>query len=1033
MSSTFKGSVKLIAVLFFSFYLSGCLDKESDVSLNQRSIASDPVSAEPSDPYASCEGLREEQILELSDDNPNLITNGSFEEGHSLGLNKWKTFSEYGDWKAEERMEQLVSFEIQKGNVGGIAAHDGTSKVELDAHKNSGIEQIVSVESGKSYTLSVYYTPRALNRANSNSIDVIVDDQVILTLDASQKSWVKYEAVFTASSESAKIQFLATGTSDSFGGLIDSVSVVENGVDGAGVNLIQNGSFENGYIVTAHNGKWQVFESIEGWAAYVSSPVQPRIEIQNGPTIGGLGAQDGLAKVELDSHKVGSNTHLYQEITTEPGKKYILKYYYSPRVKNNSETNRAGVYWNGDAVESLNGTQRGWVEYISVLDAATNVSKISFHGEGTEDTVGAYLDNVSIKEVNCNVESSISFLPDAKDLNTNVASFESYSPTADSAVMLYRVDKINSPKKIKSIKWTYGDRSFTGSAFRTYVSEEIGTTVNVELEDVDGFKVQQNLSLEFEDECSDSIENREYGFCLKSNDYERDGNYVNPNNGSLSFYLSHGDPLEGNIEEPTVYLISDDEEEEHNVTAASIIQGQNLIINTQALASINIDLNKKYYVSLDGSYTTVSIPLEETNARARSKSFKIGLSNLNITASEAITEFAIVSVDGEFGVSSQQNIGTSYSLSNLPAGTYSVHVKNNTKEGYASFRVNPGESVDLSFSMQPVDVYDPVRQPLANSFTLSSGVSSFSALSVGAFSTGTNSPADEKDYTTVYLGSYGEDNLTCSGLPSKSNPYTINRFTNNFNSLKKKILKAGVDTIPDPIVFVDVNRVNGYVSGYPTVGPDKLEDKGLTGEGVPVEPGGSYVSLMFGEHPLLFKARSQFNAQYDYRCCLKSAENSDQRALCRYERDRINTVWKDFEDAFAHGVIEVQYTVTGTVNGELVQEEKHLMTFSSEDFVTENGGFESASLEWIFSDDIGDGWLLQQPKTIEIPGYFEDPKVSVELLTKIPVNVVDGYTNLQEENFWIYFSAGLIKDERLPSIAALMPVLNNSDLLGLFS
>jgi hypothetical protein len=914
---------------------------------------------------------------------------------------------------ALSKSDKITPFEIQKNNIGGIAAHDGNSKLELDAHKNSGAEQeVTGLEAGKSYKLSVYYTPRALNRANSNSVEIIIDGQNLLTLNSPTKAWAKYDVSFTATGTTAKIQILGSGTSDSYGGLIDSVSLVEENLASA-PNLITNGSFEDGYTVTDHSGQWQVFESIPGWSAYLSEPVTGRIEVQNGPTIGGIAAAEGSAKVELDAH---NNTMMYQDITTETLKKYVIRYSYSPRVNGNAETNKAGVFWNGERIIDLNGTTKGWAEFTHVVDAGElDTTRLEFHGEGTSDSLGAYIDGVSVREVNCQVPSSISFIPDAKDLNTSVASFDSYTATSDSAIMLYRVDKIKSPKKIKSIKWTYGDRSFTGSAFRTYASTDIGDSVSVEVEDVDGFKASKTLSLTFEDECFNSENNSQYGFCLKSNDYERDGNYVNPLNGSLSFYLSHGDSLEGNISDITVLLTSEDNKDEFDVTAATTLQGQNLILNTLALSSLNIDLNKKFYITLDGEYANISAPFQAETNTARTKNFKIGFSNLNIAASESITELAIVSVDGEFGTSMQQNFGTTYSLSNIPAGVYTVHAKNDTSEGYASFKLSPGAVINLAFNMQPIDIYNPARQALIDSYIISEGVQSLArSQSVSSFSTVVNNPVNRKPNNTVYIGDNSQT-LTCSGLASKPNPYKLARFQNNFDILKNKFIGADVTQIPEPVASISVNRVNGFLSGY-TVVPDRIEDKGLANQGIPVEAGKSYISLMFGEHPLLFEARSKFHADFNFNCCSKNADGAEALSECRRTRDYVDVVWAAFRDNFEHFVVDVLYTVSGKVNRGLIQEEKHLMTFSSSDFVAENGGADAATLEWIFSSEIGDGWLLQQPKTIEIPGYFEDPRVSVELLTRFPDEVTGGYSILEQENFWMYFSAGLIKDERLPSI-----------------
>ena len=62
--------------------------------------------------------------------NPNLIVNGSFEEGHANRHNSdWDIYSALPGWNAGP---DGVPFEVQTGGAGGITPNDGNALVELD-------------------------------------------------------------------------------------------------------------------------------------------------------------------------------------------------------------------------------------------------------------------------------------------------------------------------------------------------------------------------------------------------------------------------------------------------------------------------------------------------------------------------------------------------------------------------------------------------------------------------------------------------------------------------------------------------------------------------------------------------------------------------------------------------------------------------------------------------------------------------------------------------------------------------------------
>jgi hypothetical protein len=166
--------------------------------------------------------------------------------------------------------------------------------------------------------------------------------------------------------------------------------------------LIINGSFEEGHGLGTN--QWGLFEYLPGWYANTIKR-NAAIEVQNGPNIGGISASDGTAKVELDAHdKDGyssSDVVVVQDIVTNSNELYILSFDYSARVANNKKTNRARVLWNGKKVANLNNNSVGWKSYSIQVKSISEIQRLEFIGKQDSDTVGGYIDNISLKKV-CN-------------------------------------------------------------------------------------------------------------------------------------------------------------------------------------------------------------------------------------------------------------------------------------------------------------------------------------------------------------------------------------------------------------------------------------------------------------------------------------------------------------------------------------------------------------------------------------------------------------------------------------------------------
>jgi hypothetical protein len=149
-----------------------------------------------------------------------LVTNGSFEDPAIGGA--LQIFASITGW------DSTNGIEIQKGLFGG--ASDGFQHVELDVVVNSAMNQTLTTVAGTDYVLTFDYSPRPDLPPTTNSIEVYWDGNLIDTVTGQGAggiaNWNTQEYLVTATTESTNLEFVATGTSDSRGGLVDAVSVV---------------------------------------------------------------------------------------------------------------------------------------------------------------------------------------------------------------------------------------------------------------------------------------------------------------------------------------------------------------------------------------------------------------------------------------------------------------------------------------------------------------------------------------------------------------------------------------------------------------------------------------------------------------------------------------------------------------------------------------------------------------------------------------------------------------------------------------
>ena len=175
------------------------------------------------------------------------------------------------------------------------------------------------------------------------------------------------------------------------------VAMLSGGAASA-ATIVQNGSFEDVAGLAGggtNRGGYGVYDAIPGWTRGDGAG----IELQNNATLGTHDAQDGNWYVELDSD---SNSSMYQDITFASAGSYLLSFFYSPRTATQND-NGIG-YSLGDKVDGLiDAVYQSPATWTQVTKSFTvdagEVLRLSFFAGGLSNSLGGFVDNVSIAPV----------------------------------------------------------------------------------------------------------------------------------------------------------------------------------------------------------------------------------------------------------------------------------------------------------------------------------------------------------------------------------------------------------------------------------------------------------------------------------------------------------------------------------------------------------------------------------------------------------------------------------------------------------
>jgi len=153
--------------------------------------------------------------------------------------------------------------------------------------------------------------------------------------------------------------------------------------------LIVNGDFENPAL---SYGSWSQFPSIQGWKLSFGHSIEVQNHAAGSPV-------QGDQFVELDSD---GSSGIYQDVASVAGARYELNFRYSPRPGVEESNNAIEVWIDGDRLATVSSNGRdirdtSWARIVLPVRASGRQMRVEFRDAGTSDSLGGYIDAVSLK------------------------------------------------------------------------------------------------------------------------------------------------------------------------------------------------------------------------------------------------------------------------------------------------------------------------------------------------------------------------------------------------------------------------------------------------------------------------------------------------------------------------------------------------------------------------------------------------------------------------------------------------------------
>ena len=249
----------------------------------------------------------------------------------------------------------------------------------------------------KFFTLSFRFSCRPNVALQSCLGEVLWNNVIIKSIIPTNNIFQTLSIRVAAAVGKNSLQFVGAGTSDSYGLLIDDVSLVR---DGTTANIVVNGDFSSPNV----HGSWGIFTDIQGWKGI-------GIEIGH-PSAYGIGSSqecelDGNQNYEITQYFIFDNQYnILPDLAScsDPfptrDLTYTLSFDWAVRTvnSNNLDSSQANVLWNNFVIASLKytGSNAGvnHASYSVQLQSGDNI--LQFDGTGLDDSFGVSIDNVKL-------------------------------------------------------------------------------------------------------------------------------------------------------------------------------------------------------------------------------------------------------------------------------------------------------------------------------------------------------------------------------------------------------------------------------------------------------------------------------------------------------------------------------------------------------------------------------------------------------------------------------------------------------------
>lgn len=182
-----------------------------------------------------------------------------------------------------------------------------------------------------------------------------------------------------------------------------------------GLELVTNGGFELPEVTDSN--QWQVFDSGStglgwsvDWVRSAGAPAKAKAELHEG--VNSWNSHGGNQHTEIDSDWAGPSSGpdgedasvvLYQDLITKVGGVYTVSLWTSPRPGTGSSENKTEVKMGSTVLDTIieDGSANSntvWTKHTYTFTATSGVTRLSLTDLGTGNSLGAFLDDVSVKE-----------------------------------------------------------------------------------------------------------------------------------------------------------------------------------------------------------------------------------------------------------------------------------------------------------------------------------------------------------------------------------------------------------------------------------------------------------------------------------------------------------------------------------------------------------------------------------------------------------------------------------------------------------